>query len=48
MNDIFHPQLHPNIDGLKLLKMSMDHDSLKLEPKEKRITRIDNTFKGDL
>ena len=44
----FYPQLHPNIDGSKLLKMSMDHDSLKLEPNEKMITGIENTFNVDL
>ena len=48
MNDVFHPQLHPNLDDLKLLKISMDHDSLKLEPKDKMITGIDSTFNGDL
>jgi hypothetical protein len=29
--------VYPNLDDLKLLQMSLDHESLKLEPKEKRL-----------
>ena len=37
-NDTLHSLLYPNMDDLKLLQMSLVHDFLKLEPKEKRLT----------
>jgi hypothetical protein len=36
------------MDYLKLMKMSLDHESLKLEPKEKRLTGTVNVFDIDL
>jgi hypothetical protein len=33
---------------LKLLQMSLDHDSLKLEPKEKRLAGTVNVFTADM
>jgi hypothetical protein len=32
-----HSFLYPNLDDLKILQMFIDHESLKLEPKEKRL-----------
>ena len=45
---MLHPQLHPNLDFLKLLQNFMDHDSQKLDPKEKRLTETENMFVVDL
>ena len=36
--------MYPNMDDPKLLQMSLDHESLKLEPKEKRIAKKLNMF----
>jgi hypothetical protein len=36
------------MDDLKLLQMSLDHESLKLEPKEKRLTGTMNLFDANL
>ena len=36
------------MDFLKLLQMFLDHDSQKLEPKEKRLTETKNMFNIDL
>jgi hypothetical protein len=43
-----HSLLYPNMDDLNLLQMSLDHESLKLEPKEKRIARTLNESDADL
>jgi hypothetical protein len=43
-----HSFLYPNLDDLKLRQMSLYHDYLKLDPKEKRITRTVNVFDNDL
>jgi hypothetical protein len=40
--------MYPNLDDLKLLQMSLDHESLKLEPKEKRLAGTMNVFDADL
>jgi hypothetical protein len=47
-NNTLHSLLYPNMDDLKLLQMSLDHESLKLEPKEKRIIGTMNVFDVDL
>jgi hypothetical protein len=47
-NDTLHSLLYPNLDDLKLLQMSLDHESLKLDPKEKRLTGTVNVFDVDL
>jgi hypothetical protein len=47
-NDTLHSLLYPNLDDLKLLQMSLDHESLKLEPKEKRLVGTVNVFDVDL
>ena len=47
-NDILHPQLHPILDFLKLLKKFLDNYSQKLEPKEKRLIETENVFDVDL
>jgi hypothetical protein len=47
-NDTSHSLLYPNLDDLKILQMSLDHEFLKLEPKEKRLTRIVNVSDVDL
>jgi hypothetical protein len=36
------------MDDLKLMKMSLDHESLKLEPKEKRLIGTVNVSDVDL
>jgi hypothetical protein len=36
------------MDDLKLLQMSLDHESLKLEPKEKRLAGILNVSDVDM
>jgi hypothetical protein len=36
------------MDDLKLMQISLDHESLKLEPKEKRLVGIVNVFDVDL
>jgi hypothetical protein len=36
------------MDDLKLLEMSLDHEFLKLEPKEKRLAGIVNVSNADL
>jgi hypothetical protein len=46
-NDTLHSLLYPNLDDLKLLQMSLDHESLKLEPKEKSLAGIVNVFNAD-
>jgi hypothetical protein len=46
--EVSHSLLCLNMDGLKLLQMFMDHESLKLEPKEKRLARTVNMFNIDL
>jgi hypothetical protein len=43
-NDTLDSLLYPNLDDLKLLQMSLDHESLKLEPKEKRLVETMNVF----
>ena len=43
-HNIIHSLLHPNLYDQKFLQMSLDHDSLKLEPKEKRLTKIVSVF----
>ena len=47
-NDTLHSLLHPNLDGQKLLQMSLDLESLKLEPKEKRLVGTVNEYVVDL
>jgi hypothetical protein len=47
-NDTLHSLLYPNLDDLKLLQMSLDHESLKLEPKEKRLVGTVNVSDPDL
>jgi hypothetical protein len=47
-NDTLHSLLYPNLDDLKLLQMSLDHESLKLEPKEKRLIGTVNVSNVDL
>jgi hypothetical protein len=46
-NDTIHSLLYPNLDDLKLLQMSLDHESLKLEPKEKRLVETMNVSDVD-
>jgi hypothetical protein len=36
------------MDDLKLLQMYLDHESLKLDPKEKRLVGTTNMFDVDL
>jgi hypothetical protein len=36
--NILHSLFPPNLDGQKLMKMCLDHESLKLELKERRLT----------
>jgi hypothetical protein len=43
-----HSLLPPNLDGPKLLQMCLDHESLKLDPKERRLVEIVNLFDVDL
>jgi hypothetical protein len=40
--------LYRNIDDMNLLQISLDHESLKLEPKEKRLAGTMNMFDADL
>jgi hypothetical protein len=47
-DDTLHSLLYPNLDDLKLLQMSLDHESLKLEPKEKRLIGTVNVSDADL
>jgi hypothetical protein len=47
-NGTLHSLLYPNLDYLKLLQMSLDHESLKLEPKEKRLTRTLNVSDANM
>ena len=47
-NDTLHSLLYPNLDDLKLLQMSLDHEVLTLEPKEKRLARTVNMSDVDL
>jgi hypothetical protein len=47
-NDTLHSMLHPNLDDLKLLQMSLDHEFLKLKPKEKRLTISMNVSDVDI
>jgi len=47
-NDTLHSLLYPNLDDLKLLQMYLDHESIKLEPKEKSIVGTMNMFNVDL
>jgi hypothetical protein len=47
-NDTLHSLLYPNLDDLKLLQMSMDHESLKLEPKDKRLIGTVNVSDTDM
>jgi hypothetical protein len=47
-NDTLHSLLYPNLYDLKLLQMFLDHESLKLEPKEKNLTRTENVSNVDL
>jgi hypothetical protein len=47
-NDTLHSLLYPNMDDLKLLQMSLDHEFLKIEPKEKRIVGTVNVSDVDL
>ena len=46
--DTLHSLMYPNLDGLKLLQMFLYHESLKLEPKEKRLDGTVNVFDSDL
>ena len=46
-NDTLHSLLYPNLDDLKLLQMSLDHEFLKLEPKEKRLAGTVNVSDVD-
>ena len=48
MNDILHSQMHPNLDGLKLLQRCQDHGLLKFEPVKKRLYRTENVYFTDL
>ena len=47
-NDTLHSFLYSNFNELKLLQLSLDHESLKLEPKEKRLVGTMNVFDTDL
>lgn len=47
-NHILHSLLFPNLDGLNLLQMSQDHESLKLDPKERRLIGSVNEYNVDL
>jgi hypothetical protein len=47
-NDTLHSLLYPNLDDLKILQMSLDRESLKLDPVEKRLARTVNVFNADL
>jgi hypothetical protein len=47
-NDTLHSLLYPNIDDLKLLQMSLDHEFLKLDTKEKRLAKTMNVSDVDL
>jgi hypothetical protein len=47
-NDTLHSLLYPNLDELKLLQMSLDHEFLKLDPKEKRLAGTVNVSDADL
>ena len=47
-NDTLHSLMYPNMDDLNLLQMSLDHESLKLEPKEKRLVGTMNVSDVDL
>jgi hypothetical protein len=47
-NNTLHSLLYPNMDKLKLLQMSLDHESLKIDPKEKRLTVIVNVSDDDM
>jgi hypothetical protein len=47
-NNTLHSLLYPNMDDLKLLQMSMDHESLNLEPKENRLDGTMNMFGVDM
>jgi hypothetical protein len=47
-NDTLHSLLYPNLDDLKLLQMSLDHESMKLEPKEERLAGTKNVFGADM
>jgi hypothetical protein len=40
--------LYLNIDDLNILQMSLDHESLKLEPKEKRLGGTMNVFDANI
>jgi hypothetical protein len=40
--------MYPNMDHLKLLQMSLDHEFLKIRPKEKRLAGTVNVSDTDL
>ena len=40
--------MYPNMDDPKLLQMYLYHESMKLEPKEKRLTGTVNVSDADL
>ena len=47
-NNTLHSLLYTNMDDLKFMLMSLDHESLKLEPKEKTLARTVNLSDVDL
>jgi hypothetical protein len=47
-NDILHSLLYVNLDSPKLLQMSLDNNSLKLDTKEKRIIVTINIFENNI
>jgi hypothetical protein len=47
-NAILHSFLYHNMDDLNLLQKSMDHESLKLEPKEKMLILTMNVSDTDM
>jgi hypothetical protein len=47
-SDILHSFLCPNLDGQMLLQLFLDHEPLKLEPKEKRLIGNVNVYDIDI
>jgi len=40
--------MYPNLDDLNILQMSVDHESLKIYPKDKRLVGNVNMYNANL